>query len=101
MFASRTPAGSALQQERNHLLDELQVERARLDYVFKQAPAFLAVLRGPEHTCELVNDADYQLVGHRDLAGRPVREALPRPPEHHQPMRGEPCWIGSCMPGGA
>jgi signal transduction histidine kinase len=67
----------ALQSERDRLLRELQVERARLEYVFKQAPAFLAVLRGPEHVFELANDAYYQLVGHRELVGKPVREALP------------------------
>jgi signal transduction histidine kinase len=67
----------AVQQERDRLLGELEVERTRLEYVFKQAPAFLAVLRGEEHTFELANDAYFQLVGHRDLIGRPVRDALP------------------------
>jgi signal transduction histidine kinase len=67
----------ALQGERDRLFDELRVERARLEYVFKQAPAFLAVVRGPEHVFELANDAYFQLVGHRALLGRPVREALP------------------------
>jgi len=56
---------------------ELEVERSRLAFVFKNAPAFLAVLRGPDHVVELANDAYYQLVGHRDLIGRPVFEALP------------------------
>jgi signal transduction histidine kinase len=64
-------------REREHLVHALKVERARLEYVFKQAPAFLAVLRGPEHRFELVNDAYYQLVGHRGIMGKPVREALP------------------------
>ena len=67
----------ALQAERDRLLGELEVERARLEYVFKQAPAFLAVLRGPQHVFELVNDGYYQLVGHRELVGRPIREGLP------------------------
>jgi signal transduction histidine kinase len=64
-------------REREQLVHALQVERARLEYVFKQAPAFLAVLRGPEHRFELVNEAYYQLVGHRGIVGKPVREALP------------------------
>ncbi len=67
----------ALQAERDRLLRELQVERARLEYVFKQAPAFLAVLRGAEHVFELANDAYFQLIGHRDVVGKPAREALP------------------------
>jgi signal transduction histidine kinase len=67
----------ALQLERDRLHGELEVERERLEYVFKQAPAFLAVLRGPEHVFALANDAYYQLVGHRDIVGKPVRDALP------------------------
>ena len=50
---------------------------ARLLEVFAQAPAFMAVLRGEDHVFEYVNAAYYQLVGHRDLLGRPVLEALP------------------------
>jgi PAS domain S-box-containing protein len=67
----------ALQEERDRLLAELQVEQARLEYVFQQAPAFLAVLRGREHTFELINEAYSRLIGHRQVVGRPVREALP------------------------
>lgn len=54
-------------------------ERAeeRLRDVFTQAPTFLAVLRGPEHVFEYVNDAYYRLVGTRELLGRPAFEALP------------------------
>jgi signal transduction histidine kinase len=70
-------AARAAAAERERLVRALQVERSRLAYVFQRAPAFLAVLRGPEHVFELVNDAYYQLVGSRDLVGRPVREALP------------------------
>ena len=56
-----------------------RAERAerRLTEVFEQAPAFLAVLRGEDHVFEYVNAAYYQLVGHRELLGRPVFEALP------------------------
>ncbi|HYR06716.1 MAG TPA: PAS domain-containing protein, partial [Longimicrobium sp.] len=63
--------------QRERLLRELKVERSRLEYVFQQAPAFLAVLRGREHTFALINDAYAQLVGYRDVMGRPVRQALP------------------------
>ncbi|HEX7239522.1 MAG TPA: ATP-binding protein [Longimicrobiaceae bacterium] len=74
---TRQVRARALQAERDRLNHALNVERERLEYVFKQAPAFLAVLRGPEHVFELANDAYYQLVGHRRIVGRPVREALP------------------------
>ena len=67
----------AMERERERLLQELTVERARLANVFRQAPAFLAVLHAPEWRFELVNDAYYQLVGDRELIGRTVAEALP------------------------
>ena len=75
LFTDVTAARAAA-QEREQLLRALEVERARLAYVFQQAPAFLAVMRGPEHAFELVNDAYRGLVG-RDVVGRPAREALP------------------------
>ncbi|HET7275229.1 MAG TPA: ATP-binding protein [Longimicrobiaceae bacterium] len=50
---------------------------ARIREVFAQAPSFLAVLRGPSHIFEFVNAAYYQLIGHRDVIGRPAVEALP------------------------
>jgi signal transduction histidine kinase len=67
----------AVQAHRDRLLDELEIERSRLSYVFQQAPSFLAVMRGPGHVFELVNPAYYQIVGDRDIIGKPVREALP------------------------
>ena len=48
-----------------------------LEAVFRRAPTFLHVLRGPDFVFELANPAYYQLVGHRDLIGRPAFEALP------------------------
>ena len=45
--------------------------------LFQQAPGFVAFLRGPEHTFELVNAAYLQLVGHREIIGKTAREALP------------------------
>ena len=49
----------------------------RLHSMFEQAPGFMAMLRGPEHIFELTNAAYTQLIGHRDVIGKPVREALP------------------------
>ena len=56
---------------------ELRDERARLTNLFMQAPAFMAVLHGPQHVFEMANSAYYQLVGHRDIIGKTVRDALP------------------------
>ena len=52
-------------------------ERERLRQMFEQAPGFVAVLTGPQHVFDMVNKAYEQLVGHRDVLGKPVREALP------------------------
>jgi PAS domain S-box-containing protein len=56
---------------------QLKAERGRLAEIFERAPAFIATLRGPDHVFETTNPLYQQLVGHRDVAGRPVREALP------------------------
>jgi len=66
-----------IQDERDRLMDDLRLERERLQFVFEQAPTFLAVLRGPDHVFQLVNDAYLQLVGNRDIIGKKLREALP------------------------
>jgi two-component system, LuxR family, sensor kinase FixL len=42
-----------------------------------QAPALIALLGGPDHVYEFVNERYVQLLGDRDFVGRPVREAVP------------------------
>ncbi|HXG71134.1 MAG TPA: ATP-binding protein [Gemmatimonadaceae bacterium] len=59
------------------LAHALEVERARLGEVFRQAPSFMAVLRGPEHVFEHANDAYIELIGRRDLIGKTLAVALP------------------------
>ena len=51
-------------------------ENERLHQLFAQAPGVMAVVRGPDHVFELANAAYLELVGHRDVLGRPIREAL-------------------------
>ncbi|MEO8620020.1 MAG: ATP-binding protein [bacterium] len=58
-------------------LASLRVEQTRLTELFRHAPAFIAILRGPEHVFEMANDGYLQLVGYRKLIGLPVREAVP------------------------
>ncbi|MDB5181928.1 MAG: chemotaxis protein methyltransferase CheR [Candidatus Saccharibacteria bacterium] len=55
----------------------LRAEQERLQSMFMQAPAMIAVLHGPEHVFVLANPFYMQLVGHRPIHGKPVREALP------------------------
>ncbi len=52
-------------------------ESAHLHNLFMQAPSFMCVLRGSEHRFELANSAFEALVGHRELIGRPIRDAIP------------------------
>lgn len=56
---------------------ERVAELQRLREMFEQSPSFVAVLRGPEHRFELTNEAYLQLIAHRNVAGKTVREALP------------------------
>ena len=52
-------------------------EMERLQQLFEQSPSFMAVLRGPDHRFELTNPGYLQLIGHRDVIGKTLREALP------------------------
>ena len=52
-------------------------DRERLRQMFEQAPGFIAVLQGERHVFELANPAFLDLVGPRELLGRPISEALP------------------------
>ena len=55
----------------------LETERNQLHDMFMQAPGFVTVLSGPDHVFQMHNPAYAQLIGHRAIAGRPIREALP------------------------
>ncbi len=59
----------------------LRTERARLLQIFEQAPAFFAVLDGPDHIISMVNPLYLQLVGNRDVLGKTLNEAVPEATE--------------------
>jgi PAS domain S-box-containing protein len=65
------------ERERDRLLGQVEEERVRLAEAFAHSPAFIAVMRGPDHVFESVNERYFNLVGRRDLLEKPVREALP------------------------
>ena len=56
---------------------KLEAETDFLRDMFQHAPSFIAVLRGPDHVFELVNEPYQRLIGDRDVLGQPVREAMP------------------------
>ncbi len=55
----------------------LAAERESFAQLFEQAPSFMAVLRGPEHRFELANPGYMRLIGHREIIGKTIREAVP------------------------
>ncbi len=56
---------------------ETAEEHRRLAEIFEKAPSWIAVLDGPDHVFVRANPAYYELVGDRELMGRPVREVFP------------------------
>ncbi len=55
----------------------IATDHGRLEQLFEQSPTFMALLGGPEHRFELVNPGYRQLIGHREVVGLTVAEALP------------------------
>ena len=56
---------------------QLANERERQLAMLRQMPGFVAMLSGPDHVYEYVNDAYVSISGARDFLGRPVREVFP------------------------
>jgi signal transduction histidine kinase/ActR/RegA family two-component response regulator len=65
------------ERERDRLVRDAQDAAGTLQTWFDNAPGFVALLRGPQFVFELVNQAYYQLVGHRRLEGLAAFDALP------------------------
>ncbi len=76
VFANVTSRKRA-EVERARFVRAIETEKSNLAAVVEKAPAFICVLRGPDHVFELANDDYYRLVGRRNLIGRRVREAVP------------------------
>jgi PAS domain S-box-containing protein len=65
------------QAERERLYREVQAAHERMTDIFRRAPAFMCVMRGPDHVFEMVNERYRHLAGGRELVGLPARVALP------------------------
>lgn len=52
-------------------------EQVRQRAMLQQMPGFAAVMTGPDHTFDYVNDAYVDIAGPREFIGRTVREAFP------------------------
>lgn len=55
----------------------MKAAEARWRALFTQAPGFMCILNGPEHTFEFASPRYFDLLDHRDIIGKTVREALP------------------------
>jgi PAS domain S-box-containing protein len=70
--------GTAIETTRHVLANQKRVaESEDLRQMFSMAPSFMAVVRGPEHCFEIVNQAFMQLIGHRPVLGKTFVQALP------------------------
>ena len=74
---SEETAAVLAERQRDRLVRDAQDTARTLKTWFDNAPGFVALLRGPDLVFEMVNKAYYQLVGHREIEGLPVFEALP------------------------
>ena len=55
----------------------LEVERSNLTAAVREAPAFICILRGPNHFIEMANERYLDLIGRQEVVGMTIREALP------------------------
>ncbi len=63
--------------EQRRATEALKGSEARLTELFQQIPAFVTVLRGPEHVFEMTNPLYQELIGVRDVLGKSVATAFP------------------------
>ncbi|RRV10103.1 response regulator [Pseudomonas sp. v388] len=54
-----------------------EADSLRQRRMFEQAPGFITILGGPNHTFEFVNEAYKRLFGDRDFVGKTIYEAFP------------------------
>lgn len=66
------------EQRQKQAEEALKAEQERLQSLFMQAPAMIAVLHGPEHVFEMANPMYVNTVAaNRDIIGKPLIEAMP------------------------
>src|SRR5690606_34258212 len=73
----RTRQLQAERAEQTRTVRMMDSERRHLRNLFAQAPGFIAVMTGPEHRFDLVNEAYLRIVGQREVLGKTAVEALP------------------------
>lgn len=66
-----------LEEEIDKKSRDLDIEKRKLLSVLTEAPAVIAIWKGPEHIFEYANDNYLKTFGYRELINKPIREALP------------------------
>ncbi|WP_076421598.1 PAS domain-containing protein [Pontibacter lucknowensis] len=84
IVTERKLAESLVREKRATALGDQQ--RFRLERLFEQAPAALAILEGPDFVYKEINDSYQKLFPGRKLVGLPLFEALPE--LENQPIAG-------------
>ncbi len=62
---------------RKQVEEELKAERRGMLDIFRRAPSFMGIMRGPDHIIERVNENFVEFVEDREVVGKPVKEAIP------------------------
>lgn len=77
--ATSTVPFTSLSAETRLIERTREAEAASMDFrrLFQQAPAFFAVLSGPQHIFTFTSDSYQRLIGDRAVMGLPIAEALP------------------------
>jgi len=66
-----------LTRVRREAMTALRESEERMRGLFRQAPGFICILRGPGHIFEFANETYWRMLGSRDLVGKSVRQAVP------------------------
>ncbi|WP_225412611.1 CHASE domain-containing protein [Stigmatella hybrida] len=78
---------------------ETEAQRMHLQQIFMQAPAVIAILAGPQQVFEFANTECQKVLGHRELLGRPLHEAVSDLRQHGQALLDEAYRTGRALSG--
>lgn len=70
-------AQAKARQEAERRAQRLEAEHTRLSSLVMAAPAAIAMTQGPKHVYVLSNPINNTWIGHREVLGKPFREAFP------------------------
>jgi signal transduction histidine kinase/PAS domain-containing protein len=68
---------AALLERERAMRAEAEAEQARMHALLIQAPACVALMRGPQHVYALSNPLNDELLGKQNLLGKTMRDAVP------------------------